>query len=120
MNVELLTSLAGGVLSLVFSYAPNVSTWFESLTPTQKRLVMLLLLTLVALGVMGAACWTPYQYTECSEAGAWQLLEVWIGAVIANQATFLIAPKKDDLLRAFGRGDEKRPQPPNGGRYRFA
>ena len=39
---------------------------------------------------MGAACYTPWVVVECTGAGFWQLAELFVTALIANQATYLI------------------------------
>jgi len=40
-----ISSLAGILLSLIFSYAPTARRWFNTLEPTGKRLMMLLYIT---------------------------------------------------------------------------
>ena len=51
MTSESLASLAGILLSLVFSYVPGLNTRFDGLEPIYKRLVMLAAL-LVATGII--------------------------------------------------------------------
>jgi len=46
MTPELLSSTAAIFLSLLFSYIPGFSSWYDPLSPTLKRLVMLALLLL--------------------------------------------------------------------------
>jgi cyanate permease len=42
----------------------------------------------------GAACYTPWQVgVTCDEAGFWQLAQLFIAALVANQATYLIGVK---------------------------
>lgn len=101
MTPELLSSTAAIFLSLLFSYIPGFSSWYEPLSPTLKRLVMLALLLLVSVGSFALAC-TPLPISgggvggeglTCDLPGAWGLLRVFIASLIANQSTYLISPK---------------------------
>ena len=105
MTPALLSSLAGITLSLFFSYVPGISTWYEALTATYKRLVMLFLLAVVSIGAFGLAClgWLPY-FTDqggvpaavtCSQQGGVELLTAFVLALVANQSTYLITPKPE-------------------------
>jgi len=78
MTAEMISASAGILLSLVFSYVPGLSDWFNALDGAHKRLVMLAALVLPA----------------CSQAGLLSLLEALIAALVANQATYMISPKK--------------------------
>ena len=62
MTHQLLSSLSGITLSLLFSYIPGISTWYEVLSGAYKRLVMLFLLALTSFAVFSLAClgWLPY------------------------------------------------------------
>ena len=92
MTPETLSATAGIALSLAFAYIPGLSTWYEALDPTRKRLVMLLALVLVSLGAFGLACfgWAELPVT-CDQPGVLGLLQALILTLVANQATFLIA-----------------------------
>jgi hypothetical protein len=86
--------LAGALLSLLFGYAPGLRPWYEALEPTRKALVMLVLLAVAAAVLYGAACYTPWQVgVTCDEAGFWQLAQLFIAALVANQAAYLIGVK---------------------------
>ena len=87
-----LSSLAGGVLSLIFSYAPGAKDWFGRLMPETKRTVMLVLLALSAIGIFVLGCGGYLQAVSCDKGGAIELAKIFIAALIANQATFLISP----------------------------
>jgi hypothetical protein len=51
-------------------------------------------LLIAALLLYGAACYTPWQVgVTCDEAGFWQLAQLFIAALVANQATYLIGVK---------------------------
>lgn len=98
MTAEFLSTLAGVLLSLAFSYLPGVSDWFEKLAANSKRLLMLALLLLASLGLMGLACthWGAALKLPltCSEAGAVGLLKAFLAALVANQAAYRISPQK--------------------------
>jgi len=91
MESNLLVGLAAAALSLLFGYVPGLREWYEGLDSVRKAQVMGALLVIVAVGVFLAACYTPWQVATCSEEGAWQLVELLIMALVANQATYLIA-----------------------------
>jgi hypothetical protein len=93
MNAEFISMIAGILLSLLFSYVPGASDWYGALDGVRKRLVMLVLLFLAAAGAFALSCAGIYDYVACSQAGAVQAVEAFIAAVIANQTTYLVAPK---------------------------
>jgi len=93
MNGELIVSIAGVVLSLLFSYVPGLQGWFKKLDGNSKRLVMLALMALVSLGAFGLACLGRYDLVACTTDGGWQMLEYFVWAVIANQTAYLVTPK---------------------------
>ncbi len=95
LTPELLAIIAGALLSLLMAYVPGLNTWYDNLKPTHKRLTMLVLLALSAVGVFAYACTGRTDLTTCDAAGGWQLLEFFIAAMIANQSAFLIAPKRN-------------------------
>lgn len=94
MSAEGLALISGIVLSLVFSYVPGLEGWFDALEGTSKRLIMLGLLALTAVGVFGVAClgWFNTGVT-CNQAGAVVLVEAFFVAMVANQSAYLISPK---------------------------
>ena len=54
MTDNIIASMAGALLSLLFGYAPGLRPWFEALEPTRKALVMLVLLAVAAAVLVGA------------------------------------------------------------------
>ena len=101
MNAEQLTGLAGAILSLAFSYIPGLKTRYEPLSAEMKRLVMLGLLLLVVAGVFGLACSRFGAYLSeagikvpCDEPGLVGLVCSLVLAVMANQSTHLIIPRR--------------------------
>ena len=95
MTPEILVTTAAILLSLLFSYVPGFKTWFEPRSADAKRLIMLALLLITAGVTFALACanLSPQVALVCDTAGAWGLFKVFVTAVIANQATFLISPK---------------------------
>ena len=91
MENNLLVMIAGVVLSLAFGYVPGLREWYAALDGVRKAQVMAVVLLAAAAGVFVAACYSPWQLATCDEAGFWQLVELFIAALIANQATYQIA-----------------------------
>ena len=84
--------LAGALLALLFGYAPGLRPGYGALGPTRKALVMAGALLIAALLLYGAACYTPWPVgVTCDEAGFWTLAQLFIAALVANQATYLVA-----------------------------
>ena len=96
-EVTYLSSLAGILLSLLASYLPGFSTWFDNLDPNLKRLMMLALIFLAAAGSYGIACagWGDLvePMVACDRAGAATFIRAFMAALIANQAAYAISPK---------------------------
>jgi uncharacterized membrane protein len=92
MDQQTLAALTGVVISLLFSYVPGLSTWYDALDGTKKRLVMLGVLLIVAAGAFGASCAGIAQYAACDTSGAKQMLDAFIAAAVANQVTHKFTP----------------------------
>ena len=89
-------SLAGILLSLAFAYVPGLEGWYAGLSTIGKRLVMLVLLVLVAVAYLIAACSAiaaqlGIPADVCTQAGIVTVVQAFIAALIANQATFSLA-----------------------------
>jgi hypothetical protein len=92
MTAEQLGAIAGVILSLLFSYVPGLSDKFGGLSATTKRLSMALLLLIVAIGTLALSCSNIVVSVPCTQAGLVSLINVYIAALVANQAAYLIAP----------------------------
>lgn len=92
MTVEQLGAIAGVILSLLFSYVPGLNDKFNSLSATVKRLIMAGLLLLVAIGALALSCAQVVVTVECTQAGLLALINVYIAALVANQAAYMITP----------------------------
>lgn len=106
MSPEELSAIAGAVLALLFQYVPWLNTWYGGLSSLAKRLIMVGLLAVVSAGVFGAACIGLGDFlgiaVVCSGEGAWDLILVFIAAIVANQGTYLLAqpPKSVEAAKA--------------------
>lgn len=100
MNASGLAAVAGTILTLSFSYVPGLKDWYETQDGNVKRLIMLGLLVVVALGSFGLACANlagDFGVTvTCDQAGVVGLVNALIAAVVANQAVYAITPKSKD------------------------
>ena len=92
-----LSAIAGILLSLIFSYVPQVQEWYGAKDSKTQSLIMLGLLALVAVATYGISCagwWPGLTSVTCDQAGIKSLIEAFVAAVIANQATYVISPQK--------------------------
>ena len=88
-----LAYVSGVVLSLSFSYIPGLRGWYGKLDADWKRLVMLAALALAAAGLYGAACAGLPAQVACDQSGAWQLVKLFLSALIANQSVYFLSPR---------------------------
>lgn len=91
MTSEQIASLAGIILSLAFAYVPGLSDKYNALDGTKKRLIMGAVLILAVVGALAYQCRID---TACYAAGWEEYLSALVSALVANQAAFLIAPKR--------------------------
>jgi hypothetical protein len=105
MTPELLASIVAVVLSLAASYLPGFSDWYAALAPSYKRLLMLGLLALTALGSLVVACAgfaRPAGLSlACDEAGALALFKSFLAALVANQAAYSITKRSSSASLAL-------------------
>jgi hypothetical protein len=96
VSPELLSEAAGVVLSLLFSYIPGLKAKFDPLDNVWKQLIMAGTLLVVAAAAFGLACGGIYDLVTCDQAGVVMLVESWVLALMANQATYLLTkPDKE-------------------------
>lgn len=91
MTPEFLSSVAGILLSLGFSYIPKLRQWHDRQTPEIKRLIMACLLLIVSVAIFALSCNGIVGGVTCDKAGAVSLVSIFIAALIANQGMFLIS-----------------------------
>ena len=100
MTSDLLASISGIVLSLVFSYIPGLNTKFAKLDSGIKRLIMAGLLLITAGAAFGLSCAKIFPTVACSQEGALGLVKVFVMALIANQSAYLISPEPASVTEA--------------------
>jgi hypothetical protein len=88
MNAELLSAIAGLVISLALSYIPGLADKWAGLDGTVKRAVMGILIMVVGLVSYAGTCQGWWGSGDC---GNWQTLAASIlAALIANQSIYQI------------------------------
>jgi len=100
MTAELLASIAGIILSLLFSYVPGLAERFAFLAGTAKRAIMAGLLLAVALAAFGLSCANVLSTVICDQPGALGLVSAFISALIANQGAYLLSPETKSVRQA--------------------
>lgn len=108
MDAAGLSGVAGAILALLFAYIPGLNTWYAGKSSEYKSLLMLGLLALVAGGAYGLAClgWAADFgiAVSCDKEGGIALLKAFLAALVANQATYKIAPQTQSVRDAKERG----------------
>ena len=98
MTVETLSASAAMLLSLIISYVPGISTKYQELSGEYKRLVMVGLLLIVAVGTVALACaGLGFDFgleLTCDRIGIVTVLKAFIAALVANQAAYMVSPQK--------------------------
>ena len=96
MTPESLAVIVGIVISIGFEYIPGLHDWYNKLANNYQRLVMLGVMVVVIGVAFGLGCagligpiW------PCTEEGGWLAVKLFVAAVIANQATYLVLPKQN-------------------------
>ena len=93
LNQEVLATVAGIVLSLLFSYIPGLKSWYENLSGDYKSLIMLAALLVVTLGILGLSCIDWIDAVACDVTGIKELIWIFVLAAIANQGTYTVTRK---------------------------
>ena len=90
----LLSAIAGVLLSLLASYLPGFSAWFDRLEAIQKRLVMLGLLAASAVAIAGLSCAGLGEAlglpAACDRSSGLLAVQAFLLALVANQSAYLI------------------------------
>jgi hypothetical protein len=99
---EILSTLAGAALSLLFSYVPGLNTRFAELSPDIKRLVMAGMLLLTTAALYGLSCGGILQTgLTCDQPGLVRAIYTFFLALIANQSTYSISPQTSSVKSAI-------------------
>ena len=93
MSAELLSSVSGIVISLLFSYIPGLKEWFEPLQNKYKQGIMGAVLVVVAGAWFGLGCAGIVDGPACTKEGAIEAVIFLIRALTANQGTYLLTKK---------------------------
>ena len=93
MSAELLSSVSGIVISLLFSYIPGLKEWFEPLANKYKQGIMGAVLVVVAGAWFGLGCAGIVDGPACTKEGAMAAVTFLIHALISNQAAYLMTKK---------------------------
>jgi hypothetical protein len=88
MNETQLAAAAGILLSLAFSYVPGLRGWYDAKDAQTKALIMAGALLVISAGALGLSCTNWGTYFECSEVGLQAAIQVFVAALIANQAVY--------------------------------
>lgn len=101
LSPELIVSITGVIVSLVFSYFPALRTRFAALKQEVKSGIMLGVMALVVAGVAGLNCagWINAGIA-CDQVGVQQLVWWYLIAITGNQVTYTISPQAGDVQRA--------------------
>lgn len=95
MTADTLSMLAGGLLSLIFTFAPGLKGWYASLGGVAKRVIMFALVSAIGAGSFYLACaglGPVFRLAlTCDESGIAGLLRAIALAVVFNQSTYLIS-----------------------------
>lgn len=95
MTPESLAVLVGIVLSIGFEYIPGLHGWYNALDNTYQRLVMLGVMFAIVAVMFGLGCANLIKAWECTGAGAFEALKIFVLAMIANQSTYTVLPKRE-------------------------
>lgn len=104
MTVEMLSLIAGSVLSLAFKYIPKLNTWYAKQESEIKSSIMGGLLILVGLASYGLSC-TEYGAlfgleVVCDKTGFATIVATILRALATNQATYVLFPETKAVKEA--------------------
>ncbi len=94
LTPEVLAGLAGGLLSLAFSYVPGLSDWFAPLDSTRKSGIMALMILAVAGGAYGLSCAGVIASLPCTQDGLVRLAQIVFVTLTANQGVYKLSPQR--------------------------
>lgn len=98
MILETINGLAAILISLAVSYIPGLESKYQALSGELKRLVMLGLLVLstaLVLGVAGSGFGAEFGMDlACDRSGIILVVRAFMAALVSNQATYLVTPKR--------------------------
>ena len=108
LSSEMLVSIAGVVLSLLFSYIPGLRTWYAGLVAEVKQLIMLGLIVLVSGAVFALGCYDILSTgIACDRYGVISLVWMIVLGLTSNQAAYMITPATNDVVIAKQMRDDE-------------
>jgi len=93
LTLDVLSQITGIALSLLFTYVPGAKDWFENLETKYKPLTMVAVNLVVLGAIFGLSCSGVIYVAPCSVEGGLSMLRLFVQAMIANQATYLVTRK---------------------------
>ncbi len=88
--------LSGILFSVAFEYFPKFGTWYNGLTDSIQRLLVLGTGLVVVLGAFGLTCagvmTLPW---VCTWPGLYDAMIAFVAFIVANQVTYLVLPKPE-------------------------
>ena len=97
MDAQLLSGIAGVVLSLAVAYIPGVDAWYAGKDAKAKARVMALLLIVVSAIIFALACAKLAAdfglNVVCDRSSLVSLVKILIAALVANQSAFALLVK---------------------------
>lgn len=95
MTSELILTIAGIVLSLLFSYIPNFNLWFAALSKQTKQLTMLATILVVCAAAAALDYWefVDLGIDLATKSGISDFSFSVILSIIANQTAHKISPE---------------------------
>ena len=93
MTGQQLAIAAGILLSLAFSYIPSLQAWYSAKDSKTQSAIMLAALAVITAGALGVSCANWWPLVTCDQIGVKSLIEAFVAALIANQATYVISPQ---------------------------
>jgi hypothetical protein len=101
MTVEKLVIVAAAILSFLFNYFPALAKWYEKHDAVAKRQIMAAWLLIVTSSIFAISCVptlvdlaTRFDIAvACSVKSAYELIYLYLLAIMANQTVWLLSPK---------------------------
>jgi hypothetical protein len=94
VSPEVLVVLAGGALSLGFSYIRGLNTAYAALAEETKKAIMAALLLVVVIAIYALGCGAILQTgISCDRQGIVELAYMFILAIMANQGVYKVSPQ---------------------------
>lgn len=108
MTPETIASLAGLIISVIFSYFPILRVKYAALSEELKSVIMIALMILAGFAAWGAGCigWVETNLA-CDVSSVQKLIWLILVAIATNQGVHRISPQTNDvklakIMRQYG------------------